>query len=133
MKNAAVLIYTVKFQDNDQLQEGLLTSSSSGNRSRNPSATNPWLNYLRAAFLVILGVVMLCVFAEPLIVTVAGFATAANLPNFSVSYLAIPLATNYRVAVQTFSSSTKKTQNSISLTLSAVSSSPLPSKLTNVC
>ncbi|KAH6829132.1 hypothetical protein C2S53_013280 [Perilla frutescens var. hirtella] len=107
-------------QDNDQLQQGLLGNSSSTNTSRSPRPTNRWLNYLKAVFFVILGIVLLCAFAEPLINSVVSFATAANLPNFSVGYLAIPLAMNYRVAVQTIASSRQKSQKTISLTLSAL-------------
>ncbi|XP_057764343.1 sodium/calcium exchanger NCL2-like [Salvia miltiorrhiza] len=107
-------------QDNDPLQQGLLGGSNSSSGSRSQSAITTWLNYLKALSLVILGIALMCAFAEPLITSVVGFATAANLPNFSVSYLVIPLAMNYRVAVQTFASSRLKTQNSISLTLSAL-------------
>ncbi|KAH6761730.1 ATP synthase F1 complex assembly factor [Perilla frutescens var. hirtella] len=57
---------------------------------------------------------------EPLINSVVSFATATNLPNFSVGYLAIPLAMNYRVAVQTITLSRERSHKSISLTLSAL-------------
>ncbi|KAL1537816.1 sodium/calcium exchanger NCL2-like [Salvia divinorum] len=105
---------------NDPLQQGLLDDSDSPNESTSRRDLITWLNYLKALSLVIFGIALMLSFAEPLITTVVGFATAANLPNFSVSYFAIPLAMNYRVAVQAFTSSRTKTQNSISLTLSAL-------------
>ncbi|KAG6392017.1 hypothetical protein SASPL_146219 [Salvia splendens] len=110
-----------KSRDNDPLQQGLLGDSDNTNERRaGRSDLTTWLNYLKALSLVILGIALMLSFAEPLITSVVGFATAAHLPNFSVPYLAIPLATNYRVAVQAFTSSPRKTQNSISLTLSAL-------------
>lgn len=102
-------------QNSSELQQGLLDKSTS------TKARNLWWDLFMAAFYVILGTVMLCALAEPLINSVVAFAQAANLPSFSVSYLAIPFAMNYRVAVQSIASARQKTQKSISLTLSAVS------------
>ncbi|KAG6419217.1 hypothetical protein SASPL_121433 [Salvia splendens] len=110
-------------QASDPSQQGLLVNSNTSNVSKSQSSQTTWLNYLQALSLVILGIALMSAFAEPLITSVVGFATAAYLPNFSVSYLAIPLATNYRVAVQAFASSGNKSQNSISLTLSTLYSS----------
>ncbi|KAL3851372.1 hypothetical protein ACJIZ3_013254 [Penstemon smallii] len=93
---------------------------SGGSNSHKQRATNSWLNYLRAAFFVTIGLVMLCALAEPLIKSVVAFSQAANLPSFCVSYLAIPFAMNYGVAVQSITSARQKTQKSISLTLSAL-------------
>ncbi|KAK6149986.1 hypothetical protein DH2020_017511 [Rehmannia glutinosa] len=86
----------------------------------NYKKNNSWLNYLRAFFFVIIGTVMLCALAEPLIKSVVAFSQAANLSSFCVSYLAIPFAMNYGVAVQSIASARQKTQKSISLTLSAL-------------
>ncbi|KAK4491640.1 hypothetical protein RD792_002402 [Penstemon davidsonii] len=96
-----------------------ITKSGDSN-SNKQRATSSWLNYLRAAFFVTIGLVMLCTLAEPLIKSVVAFSEAANLPSFCVSYLAIPFAMNYGVAVQSITSARQKTQRSISLTLSAV-------------
>lgn len=129
-ENAAAdpILYNANLQVSDSSQQGLLVNNNTSNVSKSQSSQTTWLNYLQALSLVILGIVLMSAFAEPLITSVVGFATAAYLPNFSVSYLAIPLATNYRVAVQAFASSGNKSQNSISLTLSTVSSSLVQSK-----
>ncbi|KAK6124361.1 hypothetical protein DH2020_041854 [Rehmannia glutinosa] len=71
----------------NQLQQGLLAKSSS---ARLKAISNSWLNYLRAFFFVIIGTVMLCALAEPLI------------------------------KIQSIASARQKTQKSISLTLSAI-------------
>lgn len=67
---------------------------------------------------------MLCALSEPLIRSVISFAQAANLSSFAVSYLAIPFAMNYGVALQSIASARQKTQRSISLTLSSVTFLP---------
>ncbi|KAL3643492.1 hypothetical protein CASFOL_014307 [Castilleja foliolosa] len=100
-----------------QLQQGLLANST---RARRKANSNSWLNYSKAFGYVIFGTVMLCALSEPLITSVVGFAQSANLPSFCVSYLAIPFAMNYGVAVQSIASASQKTQKSISLTLSAL-------------
>ncbi|KAI3456191.1 hypothetical protein Pfo_012854 [Paulownia fortunei] len=104
-------------QNNSQLQQGLLANST---RTSQKASINSWLNYFRAVFFVTVGTVMLCALSEPLIKSVVSFAQAANLSSFCVSYLAIPFAMNYGVAVQSIASSRQKTQKSISLTLSAL-------------
>ncbi|KAL8468161.1 hypothetical protein ACS0TY_031414 [Phlomoides rotata] len=101
-------------QNSSDLQQGLL------DKSTNTKARNLWWDLSTAFFFVILGTAMLCALAEPLINSVVAFAQAANLPSFSVSYLAIPFAMNYRVAVQSIASARQKTKQSISLTLSAL-------------
>ncbi|KAK6133481.1 hypothetical protein DH2020_032774 [Rehmannia glutinosa] len=102
-------------QNTSQAQQASSTSTGTSQ-----TATNSWSNYLRAAFFLIVGTVMLCALAEPLIRSVTDFAQAANLSSFCVSYLAIPFAMNYGVAVQSIASARQKTQRSISLTLSAL-------------
>jgi Ca2+/Na+ antiporter len=101
----------------NQLQQGLLANSTTARRK---ASSNSWLNYLRAFFFVIFGTVMLCALSEPLIKSVVGFAQAANLSSFCVSYLAIPFAMNYGAAVGSIASARQQTQKSISLTLSAL-------------
>ncbi|KAG8385479.1 hypothetical protein BUALT_Bualt03G0049600 [Buddleja alternifolia] len=107
-------------QSTSEAQQGLLGNSTGTSKSTRQRASNSWLNYLRASFFVLVGTVMLCALAEPLIKTVVSFAEAANLSSFAVSYLAIPFAMNYGAAVQSIASSRQKTQKSISLTLSAL-------------
>ncbi|KAL6574056.1 hypothetical protein OROHE_001598 [Orobanche hederae] len=104
----------------NQLRQGLLANNSNSTSRSRTASINSWLIYLQAFFFVILGTVMLCALSEPLIKSAVGFAQAANLSSFCVSYLAIPFAMNYGVAVQSIASARQKTQKSISLTLSAL-------------
>ncbi|KAI3456190.1 hypothetical protein Pfo_012853 [Paulownia fortunei] len=101
--------------------QGLLANGNGGkSTSTGRRASNSWPNYLRAFYFVTIGTVMLCALAQPLAKSVVTFAQAANLSSFWVSYLAVPFATNYGVAVQSITSARQKTQKSISLTLSAL-------------
>ncbi|KAL3615116.1 hypothetical protein CASFOL_040777 [Castilleja foliolosa] len=113
IKGMTKLVSDLANQSTGQAQQANSTSTSQ-------TVSNSWLNYFRAAFFVIVGTVMLCALAEPLIRTVVDFSQAANLSSFSVSYLAIPFAMNYGAAVQSIASARQKTQKSISLTLSAL-------------
>ncbi|KAL8523821.1 hypothetical protein ACS0TY_013697 [Phlomoides rotata] len=102
-------------QNSSELQQGML------DKSTNTKARNLWWDLSTTFFFVILGTAMLCALAESLINSVVAFAQATNFPSFLVSYLAIPFAMNYRVVVQFIASARHKTQQSISLTQSAVS------------
>ncbi|KAL8511573.1 hypothetical protein ACS0TY_018106 [Phlomoides rotata] len=103
-------------QSTSQAQQGLLASSTSTSQTTSSS----WLVILRASFFLIFGTGLLIALGEPLIKSVIDFAVAANLSSFWVSYLAIPLALSYGVAIQSIASATQKTQKSISLTLSSL-------------
>ncbi|XP_059663878.1 sodium/calcium exchanger NCL2-like isoform X2 [Cornus florida] len=83
-----------------------------------PSASVSWWTHFEAAFQLLFGTAILLLLAQPLIETVADFATSANISSFYVSYVVIPLAMNYRMAMGTIKSARQKTQNAISLTLS---------------
>ncbi|XP_073312721.1 sodium/calcium exchanger NCL2-like [Primulina huaijiensis] len=103
-------------QNTSQTQQGQLSKASSTSQR----TSNSWLTIFKATLWIILGTFMLCALSEPLIKSVVSFAQAANLSSFSVSYLVIPFALNYGVAVQSIASARQKTQKSISLTLSAL-------------
>ena len=83
-----------------------------------------WLNYIKAAFLLILGTAITVLLAQPLMQTLQEFSTAVNIPSFLVSYVVIPLALNYRQTLRAITSSRQKTENAISLTFSEVYFSP---------
>ncbi|XP_068325494.1 sodium/calcium exchanger NCL2-like [Pyrus communis] len=83
-------------------------------------ATTSWMNLLKAAFLIILGTAMTVFLSTPLMESLQKFSTAASIPSFAVSYVVIPLATNYRLALMSVTSAKEKTENAISLTLSEI-------------
>ncbi|XP_059663885.1 sodium/calcium exchanger NCL2-like [Cornus florida] len=85
-----------------------------------PSASISWWTYFQAAFQLLFGTAILLLLAQPLIETVSDFSTSANISSFYVSYVVIPLAMNYRMAMGTIKSARQKTQKAISLTLSEI-------------
>ncbi|KAM3748294.1 hypothetical protein ACB098_05G097600 [Castanea mollissima] len=79
-----------------------------------------WLNYIKAAFLLILGTAITVLLAQPLMQTLQEFSTAVNVPSFLVPYVVIPLALNYRQTLRAITSARQKTEKAISLTFSEI-------------
>ncbi|XP_022898660.1 sodium/calcium exchanger NCL2-like [Olea europaea var. sylvestris] len=96
------------------------TSSTTPTANPGTKPSNIWVKLFRASFFLIAGTVMLLVLAEPLVQSVVTFSQTVNLSSFAVSYLALPLAMNSRVAVASIASARQMTQKSISLTLSSL-------------
>ncbi|KAL8046619.1 hypothetical protein ABFX02_08G188700 [Erythranthe guttata] len=78
------------------------------------------LAWVKALALLILGIVMLGILAEPLIRSVRDFSKSANLPSFYVAFVFVPLATTARLAVSAISEARKKKLHTNSLTLSEI-------------
>lgn len=102
-----------------QEEKQSLVSQKKGGNSQSGSSKS-WQNYLKASFYLILGTAITALLGLPLIEAVGDFATAANIPSFAVSYVVIPLALNYRLALSTIATARQKTHNAISLTLSEI-------------
>lgn len=100
---------------NNEEQQSLL-----GKEDENKGADKSWVNYLKAAFLLIYGTGIIVLLGVPLMEAIQTFSSAANISSFYVTYLVIPWATNYKVAVQAIVSARKKTEKSMSLTLTEV-------------
>ncbi|KAI5331705.1 hypothetical protein L3X38_021831 [Prunus dulcis] len=83
-------------------------------------ADKSWTNLVKAAYLLILGTGITVLLAVPLMQTMKEFSTAASIPSFLTSYILIPWATNYRLALRSVASAREKTDNAISLTLSEI-------------
>ncbi|XP_062160321.1 sodium/calcium exchanger NCL2-like [Alnus glutinosa] len=79
-----------------------------------------WLNYVKAAFLIVLGTAIMILLAQPLLETLQEFSSAVNISSFGVSYVVIPLAMNYRQALNAITSAREKTGKAISLTFSEI-------------
>ncbi|KAK7841022.1 sodium/calcium exchanger NCL2 isoform X1 [Quercus suber] len=79
-----------------------------------------WSNYIKAAFLLILGTAITVLLGQPLMQTLQEFSTAVNIPSFLVSYVVIPLALNYRQTLKAITSARQKTEKAISLTFSEI-------------
>lgn len=87
-----------------------------------PTNTSVW-EWTKAIALLVLGIVMLALLAEPLIESVHSLSTSADIPPFFVAFVLVPLATNARVAISAIRSASRKIPRTTSLTLSEVRSS----------
>ncbi|KAK3030268.1 hypothetical protein RJ639_039851 [Escallonia herrerae] len=74
--------------------------------------------WTKAIALLMLGVIILAVLAEPLIDSVQNFSSTASVPSFFVSFILVPLATNARVAISAIKSARRKKPRTTSLTFS---------------
>ncbi|KAL6554183.1 hypothetical protein OROMI_019856 [Orobanche minor] len=78
------------------------------------------LAWTKAISLMVLGIVMLGLLAEPLIHSVQNLSTAAKVPSFFIAFIFVPLATNARLATSAISEARRKKVNVTSLTLSEI-------------
>ncbi|KAL0443578.1 UNVERIFIED_CONTAM: Sodium/calcium exchanger NCL1 [Sesamum latifolium] len=78
------------------------------------------LAWMKAIALVVLGIVMLGLLAEPLIHSVQNLSEAANIPSFFIAFIFVPLATNARIATSAISEVRRKKLNINSLTFSEI-------------
>ncbi|KAL3849235.1 hypothetical protein ACJIZ3_011117 [Penstemon smallii] len=78
------------------------------------------LAWIKAVSLLVLGIFMLGILAEPLIHSVREFSAAANVSSFYIAFIFVPLATNARLAVSAISEARRKKRHNTSLTLSEI-------------
>ncbi|KAL0399442.1 UNVERIFIED_CONTAM: Sodium/calcium exchanger NCL1 [Sesamum radiatum] len=78
------------------------------------------LAWMKAIALVVLGIVMLGLLAEPLIHSVQNLSEAANISSFFIAFIFVPLATNARIATSAISEVRRKKLNINSLTFSEI-------------
>lgn len=76
--------------------------------------------WTKAIMLLVLGIAMLAVLAEPLIHSVQKFSTAANIPSFYVAFVLVPLATSARTAISAIRATKQQIPKTTSLTFSEI-------------
>ncbi|KAI3803511.1 hypothetical protein L1987_31665 [Smallanthus sonchifolius] len=74
--------------------------------------------WAKAIMLLVLGIAMLALLAEPLIHSVQNVSSAANIPSFFISFILVPLATNARAAISAIKTASQKKEQTTSLTFS---------------
>lgn len=77
--------------------------------------------WTKAMILLVLGIAILALLAEPLIHSVQNVSTSANIPSFFVSFVLVPLATNARAAISAIQTANQRKERTTSLTFSEVS------------
>ncbi|XVF40392.1 hypothetical protein PTKIN_Ptkin01aG0109700 [Pterospermum kingtungense] len=104
-------LFHISSKKNNEEKQSLLPSKKG-------SEEKTWWNYTKAAFLITLGTAISILLANPLMDTVEDFSTSVNIPSFLVSYVVIPLALNFRLALTSIASVRHKTEKAASLTFS---------------
>ncbi|XP_071691916.1 sodium/calcium exchanger NCL2-like [Rutidosis leptorrhynchoides] len=74
--------------------------------------------WTKAIMMLVLGITMLALLAEPLIHSVQNVSSSANIPSFFVSFIFVPFATNARAAISAIKTASKKNERTTSLTFS---------------
>ncbi|KAI3774957.1 hypothetical protein L1987_49522 [Smallanthus sonchifolius] len=72
--------------------------------------------WTKAIMLLVLGIAMLALLAEPLIHSVQNVSNAASIPSFFISFILVPLATNARAAISAIKTASQKKEQTTSLT-----------------
>ncbi|WKA12028.1 hypothetical protein VitviT2T_029466 [Vitis vinifera] len=87
--------------------------------SAGPVDKSPWA-WFKAIMLLLAGILILSVLAEPLIHSVQSFSTAANISSFFIAFILVPLATNARAATSAISAASRRKERTTSLTFSEI-------------
>ena len=77
--------------------------------------------WLTAIAYVVLGVTILALLAEPLIASVQKFSEEAGISSFFISFILVPLATNFREATSAIKEASHKKTSNTSQTMYEVS------------
>ncbi|KAJ9671512.1 hypothetical protein PVL29_025288 [Vitis rotundifolia] len=103
-------IFLKAWEETDELVE----KTSAG-----PVDKSPWA-WFKAIMLLMAGILILSVLAEPLIHSVQSFSTAANISSFFIAFILVPLATNARAATSAISAARRRKERTTSLTFSEI-------------
>ncbi|KAJ9562770.1 hypothetical protein OSB04_007930 [Centaurea solstitialis] len=76
--------------------------------------------WTQAIMLVVVGIAVLALLAEPLIHNVQNVSNSATIPSFFVSFVLVPLASNARVAVSAIKTASQRKERTTSLTFSEI-------------
>ncbi|KAF5780862.1 putative sodium/calcium exchanger membrane region, EF-hand domain pair, mitochondrial Rho GTPase [Helianthus annuus] len=76
--------------------------------------------WTKAVMLLVLGITMLALLAEPLIHSVQNVSNSATIPSFFISFILVPLATNARAAVTAIQTASQRKERTTSLTFSEI-------------
>ncbi|XP_055807636.1 sodium/calcium exchanger NCL1-like [Solanum dulcamara] len=83
--------------------------------------------WIKAILLLVIGIVILGLLAEPLSKSVGSFSRTINVPSFFISFILVPLATNAIIAISAINEASRNKQRTNSLTLSEVCTTVLSS------
>lgn len=85
----------------------------------------PLIAWMKAISLVMIGLIMLGLLAEPLIHSVQNLSKSAKIPSSFIAFTIVPIATNLRISVKAIKEACHKKSTLTSLMFSEVGFSPL--------
>ncbi|KAI6687238.1 hypothetical protein NL676_024066 [Syzygium grande] len=101
-------------------------------KGKGDAEKSSWI-WVKSISLLLLGVIILSVLAEPLISSVQSFSKSAGIPSFFVSFILVPLATNARGATTAIKAARHKKARTTSLTLSEIYGEVFMSNMLGFC
>ncbi|KAF7849242.1 hypothetical protein BT93_L1047 [Corymbia citriodora subsp. variegata] len=101
-------------------------------KGKGDAKKSPW-NWVKSISLLLLGVIILGVLAEPLISSVQSFSKSAGIPSFFISFILVPLATNARGATAAIKAARHKKERTTSLTFSEIYGEVFMSNMLGFC
>lgn len=104
-------------------EEGMAGSDGAGGESEEEEAEEPLTEsqvYQQATTKLLLGAVIIALFADPMVDAVAAFAVATDISPFMVSFVVTPFASNASELVTSLTFASRKRKKNISLTYSQV-------------
>ncbi|XWS18476.1 hypothetical protein CRYUN_Cryun32bG0046700 [Craigia yunnanensis] len=109
-------LFHISAKKKNEEKQSLLPAKKGSEKRK--GTDKPWWNYIKAAFLITLGTAITVLLTNPLMTTLVDFSTSVNIPSFLVSYVVIPLALSFRLALRAITSVGQKTEKAASLTFS---------------
>ncbi|XP_031405177.1 sodium/calcium exchanger NCL2-like isoform X2 [Punica granatum] len=92
-----------------------------------------WWIWAKSIALLLLGITILAILAEPLIHSVQHFSTSVSTPSFFISFILVPWATNARGAAAAMKAARRKKPRTTSLTFSEIYGGVFMSNVSGLC
>ncbi|KAI3675014.1 hypothetical protein L1987_84595 [Smallanthus sonchifolius] len=117
------------FKDLLNLSNDQLTPKTPGPKDISRKPWEKWIDddvdrsmwaWTKAVMLLVLGITMLALLAEPLIHSVQNVSNSATIPSFFISFILVPLATNARATVSAIKTASQRKERTTSLTFSEI-------------
>ncbi|XVF27550.1 hypothetical protein REPUB_Repub14bG0117800 [Reevesia pubescens] len=111
-------LFGIRAKKNNEEKQSLLPAKKGCEKRKGTHQDQPWWNYPIAAFLITVGTIVAIGITNPLMTTLIQFSASAKIPSFFVSYVVIPLALNFKLALRAITSASKKTEKDNSIIIS---------------
>ncbi|KAK4803854.1 hypothetical protein SAY86_003671 [Trapa natans] len=103
------------------------------NEADNDKGTKVWWLWAKSVALMVIGIAIMAVLAEPLIHSVQSFSTSVSIPSFFISFILVPWATNAREVAAAVRAARQKKPRTTSLTFSEIYGGVFMSNMIGLC